>query len=315
MRKKAVVAFGGNVILPHTEKGLQKEQEKNARKAAKDMVDIVEKGYETVIVHGNGPQVGNILIQMEEASHKIPPFSLDVCDAMTEGSMGYLLEKAIYNELRKRSIDKYVATLLTEVIVDKEDPAFSNPTKPIGPFYTKYRADELKKTKKWVMIEDSGRGYRRVVPSPKPIDILPKSIIEKLLDEGTIVIAAGGGGIPVFINNNGLIEGVEAVIDKDFASSLLASEIRADLFIILTGVDRVYINFGKPDEKEIKKMTAVEAKKYLEEGQFPPGSMGPKIKAAIEFIERGGDKVIITSPGKIKSALLKRTGTRIVREG
>ncbi len=313
-RKIAVIAFGGNVILPHTQKGLQREQERNSKQAAKDMVDIVEKGYEIVIVHGNGPQVGNILIQMEEASHKIPPFSLDVCDAMTEGSMGYMLERAIYNELRKRSIEKDVAVLLTEVIVDKDDPAFKNPTKPIGPFYTKYRAEELKRSKKWTIIEDSGRGYRRVVPSPKPIDILPKRIIKKLLESGTIVVAAGGGGIPVFINRNGLIEGVEAVIDKDFASSLLASEIGAELFMILTGVERVFINFGKPNQKELKTITVTEAKKYYDEGQFPPGSMGPKIKAAIEYIERGGKEVIITSPGKIKSALAKRTGTRIIRE-
>jgi carbamate kinase len=315
VKKKAVIAFGGNVLLPHTQKGLQKEQEKNAELAAKDMVNIIEKGYELLIVHGNGPQVGNILIQMEKASNKIPPFTIDVCDAMTEGSMGYMIEKALLNELRKHSIDKDVATIITQVIVDKDDSAFHSPTKPIGPFYNELRAGELKKDKKWIMVEDAGRGWRRVVPSPRPIDIVPKIAIRRLIDTGTIVIVAGGGGVPVIINQDGLIEGVEAVIDKDFASSLIAQEIEADLFIILTGVDRVAINFGKPNQKEIKKMSVNEAEKYLKEGQFPAGSMGPKIRAAIEFIKNGGKEVLITTPGKIRGAFAKRTGTIIYKEG
>jgi carbamate kinase len=310
--KIALIAFGGNAILPNGQRGLQKEQMKNSEKAAKMMMEIVAKGYELIVVHGNGPQVGNILIQMEEASNKIPPFTLEVCDAMTEGSMGYMLEKALINELRKNSIDKEVVTLLTQVIVDKEDPAFQNPTKPIGPFYTQYRAQQLMKEKKWTMVEDAGRGWRKVVPSPKPIDIVPKRAISDLVRSGRIVIAAGGGGIPVIINSKGLLEGVEAVIDKDYASALLASEVGVDLFIILTGVDRVYLNYGKENQKEIKVMTVKEAKKYLEEGQFPPGSMGPKIKAAIQYIEAGGKEVLITSASKLKAALAKRAGTRII---
>ncbi len=313
--KKAVIAFGGNVILSHKERGLQSEQERNSKRAAKDIVSIVEKGYDLIIVHGNGPQVGNLLIQMEESSHKIPPFTIDVCDAMTEGSIGYMIEQAVVNELRKRSVDKEVATVLTQIIVDKNDPAFFKPTKPIGPFYNEFRASALKREKKWVMVEDSGRGWRRVVPSPKPIDIVPKRALRTLIDNGVIVIAAGGGGIPVYIDSNGLIKGIEAVIDKDFASSLIAREVKADLFIILTGVEKVYINFGKPNQKEIKVMNIEEAEKYLKEGQFPPGSMGPKIRAAIEFLKGGGKEVIITTPGKVKGALANRTGTKIIREG
>ncbi len=310
-RKIALVAFGGNAILPENQRGLQEEQMRNSQKAAKLMIHIVRKGYELIVVHGNGPQVGNLLIQMEEAVTKVPPFSLEVCDAMTEGSIGFMLEKALVNELRRASIDKEVATLITQVVVDRHDPAFTNPTKPVGPFYTRYRAQTLMRSKKWTMIEDAGRGWRKVVPSPRPIDILPKRIIKDLVNSGRIVIAAGGGGIPVIINGNGLFQGVEAVIDKDFAASLLAREIKADLFIILTSIDRVYLNFGRPDQRPIDVMTVDEAKKYLEEGQFPPGSMGPKIQAAIEYIEGGGEEVLITSANYLKAALINRAGTRI----
>ncbi|MCX7974730.1 MAG: carbamate kinase [Candidatus Aminicenantes bacterium] len=310
-RKIALIAFGGNAILPENQRGLQEEQMRNAQKAAKLMISIVRKGYELIVVHGNGPQVGNLLIQMEEAVTKIPPFTLEVCDAMTEGSMGYMIEKALLNELRRASIDKEVATLITQVVVDRHDPAFNHPTKPIGPFYTKYRAQSLMRSKKWTMIEDAGRGWRKVVPSPRPIDIVPKRIIRDLVNSGRIIIAAGGGGIPVIINANGLYQGVEAVIDKDFVASLLAREIKAELFIILTSIDRVYLNFGTPEQKPIEVMTIEEAKRYLEEGQFPPGSMGPKIQAAIEFIEGGGEEVLITSANYLRAALINRAGTRI----
>lgn len=310
-RKIALIAFGGNALLPENQRGLQEEQMRNAQKAARLMVHIVRKGYELIVVHGNGPQVGNLLIQMEEAITKIPPYTLEICDAMTEGSMGYMLERAIVNELRRTSIDKEVATLITQVVVDRHDPAFANPTKPVGPFYTKYRAQTLIRGKKWAMIEDSGRGWRKVVPSPRPIDIIPKWIIRDLVQAGRIVIAAGGGGIPVIINGNGLFQGVEAVIDKDFAASLLAREIKVDLFIILTRTDRVYLNFGTPEQKPIEVMTVEEARRYLEEGQFPPGSMGPKIQAAIEYIENGGQEVLITSANCLKAALIHRSGTRI----
>ena len=313
MKKKkiALIAFGGNAILLESERGLQEEQMRKALEAARLMVHIVRKGYDLIIVHGNGPQVGNLLIQMEEAVTKVPPFSLEVCDAMTEGSMGFMLERAIVNELRTRSIDKEVATVITQVVVDKDDPAFEKPTKPVGPFYTKYRGQQLAREKKWTMVEDAGRGYRKVVPSPRPIDVVSKWVIRDLVQSGRIVIAAGGGGIPVIINGNGLFQGVEAVIDKDYAAGLLAREVKVDLFIILTGVERVTINFGRPDQQPFDILTIEEAQRYLDEGQFPPGSMGPKIKAAIEYIKAGGKEVLITSAGHLKAALIHRSGTRI----
>ena len=310
-QKIALIAFGGNALLPENQRGLQEEQMRNAQHAARLMVHIVRKGYQLIIVHGNGPQVGNLLIQMEEAVTKIPPFSLDVCDAMTEGSMGFMLEKAVVNELRIRSIDKEVATLVTEVVVDKEDPAFVNPTKPVGPFYTKYRAQALAKEKKWTMVEDAGRGYRKVVPSPKPIDVVSKWVIRDLVCAGRIVIAAGGGGIPIIINGRGLFEGVEAVIDKDYVASLIAREVKVDLFIILTGIERVFLDFGTPQARPIEALTVEQAQEYLAQGQFPRGSMGPKIEAAIEYIQAGGKEVLITSASHLKAALLNRSGTRI----
>lgn len=310
-RKIALIAFGGNAILPESQRGLQSEQMKNAQKAARLMIHVVKKGCDLIIVHGNGPQVGNLLIQMEEAVTKIPPFSLEVCDAMTEGGMGFMLEVAIINELRRNSLDKEVATLVTQVVVDKDDPAFENPTKPIGPFYSRYRAQMLAREKKWKMTEDAGRGYRKVVPSPKPIDVVPKRIIHDLVHSGKIVITSGGGGIPVIINSRGLFQGVEAVIDKDFAASLIAREVKADLFIILTNVDQVYLNYGTSDEKPIPVMTVEQAEEYYSQGQFPPGSMGPKIKAAIEYIQNGGKEVLITSANQLKASLINRSGTKI----
>jgi carbamate kinase len=310
-QKIALIAFGGNALLPDSQRGLQDEQMRHAQKAAELMASVVRKGYELIIVHGNGPQVGNLLIQMEESVTKIPPYSLDICDAMTEGSMGYLLERAIINELRKHSIDKEAITVITQVIVDKDDPAFQAPTKPIGPFYTRFRAKELAREKKWTIVEDAGRGYRRVVPSPKPIDVVPKWVIRDLVQAGRVVIAAGGGGIPVIINSRGLFEGVEAVIDKDYAASLIAREVKVDLFIILTGTDRVYIDYGKPEQKPLDILGIAQARELLLQGQFPAGSMGPKIKAAIEFIEAGGEEVLITSASYLKAALINRSGTRI----
>ena len=311
-RRLALIAFGGNALLPETQRGVQDEQVKNAEKAARLMVHIVRKGYELIIVHGNGPQVGNLLIQMEEAVTKIPPYTLDVCDAMTEGSMGFMLERAITNELRRLSIDKDAITLVTPVLVDRNDPAFDKPPKPVGPFYTKYRAQQLAREKKWAMVEDAGRGWRKVVPSPKPIDIVPKLIIHDLVEAGRIVIAAGGGGIPVILNGRGLYEGVEAVIDKDYASSLIAREVKVDLFIILTGTEKVFVDFGKPTQRELSVLPVAEAREYLDQGQFPPGSMGAKIRAAIEYIQAGGKEVLITDAAHLKAALIGRSGTRIV---
>jgi carbamate kinase len=311
-RKLALIAFGGNALLPVGEHGLQEEQQRNAERAARLMVHVVRKGYDLIIVHGNGPQVGNLLIQMEEAVTKVPPFSLDICVAMTEGSMGFMLERAIINELRRRSLDKEVATVVTQVVVDREDPAFANPTKPVGPFYPKFRAQALAREKKWKMVEDAGRGYRQVVPSPRPIDVVSKWIVRDLVCAGRIVIAAGGGGVPVIIDGRGLFKGIDAVIDKDYTASLIAREVKVELFVILTNVEHVCLDYGTPEERPVEVMSVAEARRNLARGQFPPGSMGPKIEAAIEYIEAGGPEVLITSAAHLKAALLKRTGTRIV---
>jgi carbamate kinase len=313
MKKIALCAFGGNALLPDDQNGSQDEQFKNAQDAAKFMVHIIKKGFDLIIVHGNGPQVGNLLIQMEESIGIIPPLTLEVCDAMTEGSMGYMLEKSLRNELRKNSIEKDIATIVTQVVVDESDPAFQNPTKPVGPFYSKSRMDELIKEKDWIIVEDSGRGYRRVVPSPRPIDIVPKKILHDLVFSGHIVFVAGGGGIPVIVDENGFLKGIEAVIDKDYSASLIAREVGADLFIILTNVPKIFLNFGKQNEKPIKSMSVDEARRYLAEGQFPPGSMGPKVRAAIEYIENGGSEVLITSAKFLQEALAGKSGTIITR--
>ncbi len=311
-RKTALIAFGGNALLPDNDHGREEDQMANAREAAELMVHVVKKGYELIIVHGNGPQVGNLLIQMESVADRIPPYSLDVADAMTEGSMAYMLEKSLINELRRQSLDKEVASIVSQVVVDKDDPAFQHPTKPVGPFYTEERARGLIAEKKWTMIEDAGRGWRKVVPSPKPIDVVPKWIIRDLVQAGRIVIAAGGGGIPVIINGRGLFEGVEAVIDKDYAASLLAREVKADLFVILTAIERVFLDYGKPTQREAPVLTVEEARRHLADGQFPPGSMGPKIRAAVEYIEAGGREVLITTAGHLRAALISRSGTKII---
>ncbi len=311
-RKTALIAFGGNALLPDNDHGREEDQMANAREAAELMVHVVKKGYELIIVHGNGPQVGNLLIQMESVADRIPPYSLDVADAMTEGSMAYMLEKSLINELRRQSLDKEVASVVSQVVVDKDDPAFQHPTKPVGPFYTEERARGLIAEKKWTMIEDAGRGWRKVVPSPKPIDVVPKWIIRDLVQAGRIVIAAGGGGIPVIINGRGLFEGVEAVIDKDYAASLLAREVKVDLFVILTAIERVFLDYGKPTQREAPVLTVEEARRHLADGQFPPGSMGPKIRAAVEYIEAGGREVLITTAGHLRAALINRSGTKII---
>lgn len=312
-QRVALIAFGGNALLPDNRHGRQENQERNAQKAAELMVHIVRKGYELIIVHGNGPQVGNLLLQQEATAATVPAYSLDVCDAMTEGSMGFMLERSITNELRRWSLDKEVASLVTHVVVDKDDPAFAQPTKPVGPFYSRERAETLGREKRWTLVEDAGRGWRKVVASPKPIDVVPKWVIRDLVRAGRIVIAAGGGGIPVIINGNGLFQGVEAVIDKDYAASLIAREVKVDLFIILTAIERVFLDFGRPAQRELPILTVDEARTYLAEGQFPPGSMGPKIQAAIDYIEAGGEEVLITKDSHLRAALLGRSGTRIVR--
>ncbi|HEX3071176.1 MAG TPA: carbamate kinase [Thermoanaerobaculia bacterium] len=310
--KLAVVAFGGNALLRAEDRGTQEEQIARAKQAARWLAEIVRHGYKLIVVHGNGPQVGNILVQNEEASTKIPPQTLDVCVAQTEGSMGFLLQQAIRNRLDSIGVSGDVATILTEVEVDPTDVAFKRPTKPIGPFVTRYRAEALTRDLGWTMREDAGHGWRHVVASPRPLRILNLQTIVHMLDSAAVVIAAGGGGIPVVRGRDGQWRGVEAVIDKDFASSLLASELHAAMYVVLTGVAKVSVNFEKPSEKTLDRMTVAEATRYLAEGQFPAGSMGPKIEAAIQFVNRGGKQVLITDVEHLRDALQGNDGTLVV---
>ena len=311
-RRLAVVAFGGNALLRPEDRGTQEEQIARAKQAARWLADIARTGYKLLVVHGNGPQVGNILVQAEEASTKIPPQSLDVCVAQTEGSMGFMLQQAIRNRLESIGAPGEVSTVLTEVEVDPSDPAFKRPTKPIGPFFTRYRAEALERDLGWTMREDSGRGWRHVVPSPRPLHILNINTIARMVESAAVVVAAGGGGIPVVRGRDGQWRGIEAVIDKDFASAVLASELKADLFIILTGVAKVAIDFGKPTQRDVERLSISDAEKHLGEGQFPAGSMGPKIEAAVQFVRASGKQVLITDVEHLREALGSRDGTLIV---
>ncbi|MBK5260386.1 MAG: carbamate kinase [Thermoanaerobaculia bacterium] len=310
-RKLAVVAFGGNALLRPEDRGTQEEQIARAKQAARWLAEIVRREYKLIVVHGNGPQVGNILIQAEEASTKIPPQSLDVCVAQTEGSIGFMLQQAIRNRLESIGLGGDVTTVLTEVEVDPNDVAFKRPTKPIGPFFTRYRAEALERDLGWTMREDSGRGWRHVVPSPRPLRILNVKTIEHMLDTAAVVIAAGGGGIPVVRGRDGSWRGIEAVIDKDFASAKLASDLKADLFIVLTGVAKISIDFGKPSQKQLDRMTSAEAEKHLAAGQFPAGSMGPKVEASLQFVRATGKEVLITDVEHLREALEGKDGTVI----
>ena len=312
----AVVAFGGNALLRPEDHGTQEEQIARAKQAARWLAEIVRLGYKLIVVHGNGPQVGNILIQAEEASTKIPPQSLDVCVAQTEGSIGFMLQQAIRNRLESiglaASTSGEVATILTEVEVDVNDPAFKRPTKPIGPFFTRYRAEALERDLGWTMKEDSGRGWRHVVPSPRPLRILNINTVARMLESAAVVVAAGGGGIPVVKGRDGQWRGIEAVIDKDYASARLAADLDADLFIILTGVPKVALDFGKPSQRFVERMTVAEAEKHLADGQFPAGSMGPKIDSALQFVRATGKQVLITDVDVLREALQGKDGTLIV---
>jgi carbamate kinase len=314
MTKTAVLALGGNAIIKAGEKGTITQQFANTRDSLGGIVELIRQGYKLAITHGNGPQVGNLLRQQEAGEKEgIAPLPLGVLNAATEGTMGYMIEQSLQNRLLLNGIPKQVITIISQVVVDKNDPSMLNPTKFIGStYYSAEQAEELRKTLGWTLKEDAGKGYRRVVPSPLPQQIIPAETIKELVQRGEIVIAAGGGGIPIYIEDNGTYEGVDAVIDKDFASALLALNIDADLFVILTGVDKVSVDYGKESQRDLDLLTVDDAKRYYGEGQFPAGSMGPKIKAAIDFLERGGKEVLITSIEKIVDAFAGKTGTRIV---
>jgi carbamate kinase len=311
MRKNVLIALGGNALLQAGESGTDLEQIAHVRETAVRCLEIIEDGYSVVLTHGNGPQVGAILLKNEIAKDTLPPMPLDICGAESQGLIGYMIQREFYNILEEAKISKSVGCVLTQVLVNQNDPAFAHPTKPIGPFYKEEEKKELEKEKGWTMIYQEGKGYRRVVPSPIPITIVEKEIIKTLMDNGIIVIACGGGGIPVIREENGTLKGVEAVIDKDRTAAVLGRNLGVDVLMILTDVDKVAINFGKKDQKFLDKLTVEQAKRYIQMGHFGKGSMEPKVQAACEFVENGGSKAIITSLNKSKMALDGHTGTII----
>lgn len=305
-----VIALGGNALSDASSKGSVEDHLKNIEITAEMLLPLFDSDYDIVLTHGNGPQVGNILIQNEETSSKVPPMPLDVCVAESQGEIGYLLQQTLKNIFRRENIKKDVVTLVTQVLVDKKDPAFEKPTKPVGPYYKYEQAQAMIENKGWIMHEDpAGKGFRRVVPSPKPIAVLEARIIHQLLFLSQIPVAVGGGGIPVYLTDDGSYSGVEAVIDKDLASARLAIDLKADKFIVLTNVPYCYLNFKKPTQIELKEMNLDEANTYLEQGQFSSGSMGPKVQAAVDYLVNGGNEAYITDIENISSALNKESGT------
>jgi carbamate kinase len=313
--KRLVVAIGGNALLPAADKGDAAGQMRRIRETSARLADLVQAGHEIVVTHGNGPQVGNILLQNEESRHIVPAMPLDVVGAESQAQIGYMLSQALRNEFARRGLKRGVACVVTQVLVDPDDPAFQNPTKPIGPYYT--REDEIivKRAKGWKMVFDQRGGWRRVVPSPQPVAVVEKDVIAHLVadGDGLVVIAAGGGGIPV-IRRDGQLVGVEAVIDKDFAASVLARAIGWKRLVIATDVSQVALDFGKPTQRFLDRLTLAEAKRHLAQGQFPPGSMGPKIQAAIEFLEAGGEQVLVAQLEDLVPAVAGKAGTQIVRK-
>ena len=311
MKKRAVIALGGNALVKEGQKGTIYEQFSNTRKSAKSIVQMIKNGWDVVITHGNGPQVGAILLQNKEAKNITPSMPLGICVAESEGLIGYMIQQCLSNTLKREHIDKSVIALITQVIVDEDDPSLSHPTKPIGPYYTEDEAKQMEKD--GIKMIKQPRGWRMVVPSPDPQRIVESHIIRQMLDDGIIVIASGGGGMPVVEKEGWGLTGLEAVVDKDLASERLAEAIDADLLLILTEVEKVFLNFGTPDQKALDKVTLNELKKYYKEGQFPEGSMAPKILSAIRFLEAGGRKVIISHIDKGWEAVQEKTGTHIVK--
>lgn len=310
--KTAVIALGGNAITKPGQEDTISRQFANTRRSLDGIVELVHEGYNLVVSHGNGPQVGNALLRCELSRGMAPDLPLGVLVADTEGGLGYMIEQSLQNRLRYEKLDRPVVTIITQMLVDENDPAILNPTKFIGQFYSEEEAHIFMESRGWHMKKDANRGWRRVVPSPKPIKAIESMTIKTLVNNGTIVIAGGGGGIPIYIDNHNNYEGIDAVIDKDYASAVIAKEIGADVLAILTGVDNVSLHFGEPNEKKLEKVSRSEMKKYLDEGHFPAGSMGPKIEAALLFLENGGKMVTITSLEKAKQGVLGEAGTRII---
>jgi len=312
--RRLVIALGGNAIIPVGQEGTYEQQAAITRVTMKQVAGLAAAGDQVVMTHGNGPVVGNIVLRNDAgmAVHGIPPMPMFVCGADSQGGLGFMLQQALQNALAEIGLSTPVATVVTQVLVDREDPSFSRPTKPIGPFYDEEQAGLIRDEFGWTIVKDAGRGWRRVVPSPLPCEVIEWEAIRTLVEAGVLTIATGGGGVPVIRNDDGLLEGVDAVIDKDRASDLLGRLIHADVLVIITQVDKVYTRFGQPDQQSLDRLTVAEAGRLLDEGEFPPGSMGPKIEAAISFLNGGGQAVVITSPENIQAALEGKQGTTIV---
>lgn len=308
-----LVALGGNAILKHTEKGTAKEQFENVRKTSEYIVDLIVEGYHLALTHGNGPQVGDILLAYDYAQEVLPPMPLDVCGAQSQGMIGYMFQLSLKNILNERHIDKSVATILTQTLVHPDDPKLKNPSKPVGPFYTAMEAARLRKEKNWTITNDCGKGFRRLVPSPIPIGFLEEECIKTLYEKGDLVIASGGGGIPVTWKD-GTLQGIEGVVDKDYTATMMATMVGAEILLILTDVEKISLYYDTPREEELDHLNKSQAIQYLEEGHFPPGSMGPKVKSAVNFLENGGKKVVVTSLESALDALKGNTGTTIENE-
>lgn len=307
--KLIVIAIGGNSLIEDSKHVTVESQYEAAKKTSEHIANLVKDGHRVVIAHGNGPQVGYILLRAEYARKILHAVPLDSCVADTQGAIGYQLQRALYNEFVKLGIERDVCTVVTQVEVDDNDPSFQNPTKPIGSFMQEAEAMEHKQKDGWSVVEDAGRGWRRVVASPKPRRIVELGTIKTLLDSGKIVIASGGGGIPVVKNSEGLLEGREAVIDKDLAAAIMAKSLKADVFIISTAVPKVCLNYGKPDQKSLDRITTSEARRYMAEGHFAPGSMKPKIEAIVDFVEATGNEGLITDPYHLDEAIKGFEGT------
>jgi carbamate kinase len=311
-KKIAVVAVGGNSLIKDKQHQTVPDQYAAAVESMSHIAGMIEAGWDVLVTHGNGPQVGFILRRSELSLHELHVVPLDYCGADTQGAIGYMFQRALHNEFRKRGLKKEAATVVTQVLVDRNDPAFQKPSKPIGSFMDQAQADQHRQADGWSVVEDAGRGWRRVVASPDPKRVIEAPAIQKLVEAGFVVICVGGGGIPVIEDEHGDLQGIEAVIDKDFGGALLANAVKADLLLITTAVEKVAINFNKPDQAWLDRLTLAEAKQYLAEGHFAKGSMGPKIEAIIRFLESGGKEALITDPANIERALQGKTGTRIV---
>ncbi|HEV2402079.1 MAG TPA: carbamate kinase [Candidatus Sulfotelmatobacter sp.] len=309
--KSMLIAVGGNSLIRAGETGTVAEQWANARRTAAAIVQLIQAGYHLVVTHGNGPQVGAQLLRSERASDQVPGQTLDVCGAASQGEIGYLLSQSLRDELAAKGLDMQVVGVVTQTVVRADDPAMLHPTKPIGPFYSQAQAEERHRVLAWHIVEDAGRGYRRVVPSPEPVGIVELNVIRSLMDQGVLVVACGGGGIPV-VQCGSELKGIEAVIDKDRASALLAAKLGVDVFAISTDIDFVYLDFNKPTQKAVQCITASELESHYKAGHFPKGNMGPKVESALRFLKAGGKEVVITSYEHLTEAVAGRMGTRIL---